>query len=186
MTLRAGHGAGKGAPRVEVTPADEMPTPNANETAANLASRRGRGRPFEPGNRAAAGRRPKLALLGVTVDAADPRYALSLRRAGRYRRRRCAELAAVHGYVSAGAASMIASASLALCASRYLYELAATTGDADTLKRASALANDARQNELAAWELAAREAEGRKANRAPVNPLAPWMRTETPKDGGIP
>ncbi len=165
MATRTGHGKGAGVPRVEVLPCDELPTPNARETAANLASRRARGRPFERGNRAAAGRRPKLALLGVGVDAVDPRYALALRRAARYRKRRCSELAALYGYVSAGAASMIASASLALCASRYLYEVAAETGDADTLKRASALGNDARQNELAAFELAAREAKARGAHQ---------------------
>jgi hypothetical protein len=146
---------------VEVLPADELPTPNAHETAANLAIKTARGRPFARGNRAAVGRRPKLALLGVPVDSADPRYALALRRAARYRKRRCAELAAVHGHVSAGASSLIASASLALCASRYLYEVAAETGDPDTLRRASALANDARQGELAAWELASREAKAR-------------------------
>jgi hypothetical protein len=162
MALRTGHGTGAGVPRVEVLPPDELATPNAHDTAANLASSARRGRPFERGNRAAAGRRPRLALLGVSVDATDPRYALALRRAGRYRRRRCAELAAVHGYVSAGAGSLIASASLALCASRYLYEVAAGTGDPDTLRRASALANDARQGELAAWELASREAAARK------------------------
>jgi hypothetical protein len=167
MALRNGHGTGTGSPRVEVLPPDELPTTNGDDTASNLAMRSRRGKPFEPGNRAAAGRRPKLALLGVSVDATDPRYALALRRAGRYRKRRCSELAAVHGYVSAGAASLIASAALALCASRYLYEVAATTGDAETLKRASALANDARQNELAAWELASREAQARP--KAPVN-----------------
>jgi hypothetical protein len=178
MALRTGHGTGAGVPRVEVLPHDELPAVNANETAAHLAERRAKGRPFERGNRAAAGRRPKLALLGVSVDAADPRYALSLRRAGRYRKRRCSEIAAVHGYVSAGASSLIASASLALSASRYLYEVAAETGDADTLKRASALANDARQNELAAWELAAKEAAARPAATDVLPPGFEWVNDE--------
>ena len=179
MALRTGHGNGAGVPRIEVCPADELPAPNAAETAANAALRAARGRPFEEGNRAACGRRPKLALLGVSADATDPRYALALRRASRYRKRRCSELATVHGYVSAGAASLIASASLALCASRYLYEVAAATGDPETLKRASALANDARQNELAAWELATREAAARP--RQPVDPLAAWRLPSDPK-----
>ena len=171
MSLRRAHGAGASAlVRVEVLPPDELMTPNADDTAANLAIRSAVGRPFQPGNRAAAGRRPRLALLGVSVDATDPRYALALRRAARYRKRRCSELAAVHGYVSAGASSLIASAALALCASRYLYEVGASTGDAETLKRASALANDARQNELAAWELASREAAARPS--APTDPMA--------------
>lgn len=172
MTLRNGHGSGRGVPRVEVLAPDEQPTPNASDTATRLLERQRRGRPFQPGNRAAAGRRPKLALLGVATDAADPRYALALRRAGRYRKRRCSELATTFGYVSAGAGSMIASASLALCASRFLYEVAAQTGDAETLKRASALANDARQNELAAWEIASREATTRKQRESKA---APWL-----------
>jgi hypothetical protein len=170
VALRSGHGNGAGEPRIEVLPADELPATDANDTATNLARRATRGRPFEPGNRASAGRRPKLALLGVPSTSTDPRYALALRRAGRYRKRRCSELAAVHGYVSAGAASLVASASLALCASRYLYEVAAETGDPMTLKQASALANDARQGELAAWELASREAAARP--RVEVDPLA--------------
>lgn len=172
MSLRKGHGAGAGVPRVEVLPVDELGHPNAGETAANLDVRRAKGRPFEKGNRAAAGRRPKLALLGVAADASDPRYALALRRAARYRKRRCSELAAVHGYVSTGAASLIASASLALCASRFLYEVAAETGDGATLKQASALANDARQNELAAWELASREAAARPRS---LEEDCPWL-----------
>ncbi len=163
-----GHGNGEGKPRIEVPPADEATKPNAHATATNLAERKRRGRPFEPGNRAAEGRRPKLALLGVPAAATDPRYALSLRRASRYRKRRCSELAAAHGYVSAGASSLIASAALALSASRFLYEVAAETGDAETLKRASALANDARQNELAAWELAARESASKPSHTDPL------------------
>ena len=126
--------------------------------------------PFQPGNRAAAGRKPKLALLGVEVADADPKYQKALSRAAYYRRRRCSELAAVHGYVSSGASSLIASGALALCASRYLYELASVTGDPELLKRASNLANDARQNELAAWELCARES-AQRPKKAP-DPLA--------------
>jgi hypothetical protein len=170
MALRNGHGNGAGVPRVEVLPPDELPAVDAHDTAAKLAERQRRGRPFEQGNRASAGRKPKLALLGVPADATDPRYALALRRASRYRKRRCSELAVAHGYVSAGASSLIASAALALSASRFLYEIAAETGDAATLKQASALANDARQNELAAWELAARESGARKGRPDPNVP----------------
>jgi len=80
------------------------------------------------------------------------------------------------GEISAGVGAMLESAAMALAASRYLHSKGAETGDADLLKRASALANDARQNELAAWELAAREAAARP--RAPVDPLAQWRTTE--------
>jgi hypothetical protein len=53
----------------------------------------------------------------------------------------------------------VESAGEQLAASRYLAAKASTTGDAGLFKQASNLANDARQNELAAWELAAREAK---------------------------
>lgn len=181
MTLRRGHGNGAGVPRVEVLPADELPAAaNATGTGLTAAMSPRRGRPFEPGNKAAAGRRPRLALLGVTIEGSDPRYALALRRAGRYRKRRVRELYHAHGFVSAGVASLIASASLALSASRYLYEIASETGDPETLKRASALANDARQNELAAWELAAREGAARP--KPPADPLAAFRRLPTEED----
>jgi hypothetical protein len=180
MGWRKGHGNGKGQPRIETLPADELPTPNAATTVASLAERRARGKPFEPGNRAAVGRRPKLALLGVDVDRADPRMVLALRRANRYRKQRCAELSVTFGGCSAGVSGLVASASLALCASRFLYELGAELGDAELLKRASSLANDARQNELAAWELASREGKARPAPKGD----APWMivATEEPEE----
>lgn len=166
MALRTSHGK----LRPEVVPADELSHANVVATGDMIS----KGRPFEKGNRVAAGRKPKLALLGVEVNATDPRYALSLRRASRYRKQRVAELARAHGYVSAGAAAMVASAALALCASRYLYELAAETGDPDTLKRASALAIDARQHELAAWEICTREAK----SRGSTSSHAPWLVAE--------
>jgi hypothetical protein len=166
--------------------ASQVATSNAADTDTGSASRPASGRPFAPGNRAAAGRRPKLALLGVPLASADPRFALGLRRASRYRKRRCAEFAAVLGYVSAGASSLLASAALALCASRYLYERAAETGDAEALLRASALAKDARENERAAWDVAARESKARpKPPRPKVQVTVGAARAGTnPKDPG--
>jgi hypothetical protein len=115
MAWRSGHGRGAGVPRIEVKPADELPPANPGATAANLTARRNRGRPFAKGNRAAAGRPPALACLGLGyVDVSDPQYRRALRQAHSYRRRRVSELAAVHGYVSAGAASLLSSAALAL------------------------------------------------------------------------
>jgi hypothetical protein len=56
---------------------------------------------------------------------------------------------------------LIESAGAQLAASRYLHARASEKGEIALFKQASALANDARQNELAAWELAAREAKAR-------------------------
>src|SRR5262249_50094498 len=144
MALRNGHGAGKGTPRIEVLPIDEIEAPNATDTARNLAKRRGRGRPFEKGNRAAAGRRPALAGLDVEQHASDPLYRRLLRQAQRYRRRRASELEASYGYLSAGAASLLASAALATAGSRFAYAKAAESGDPTFMKLGSTLANDAR------------------------------------------
>jgi hypothetical protein len=161
MTIRTAHGAareGGATVVVETRPLDEIPAGNATDTAANLASRRVRGRPFERGNVAAKGRKPALAGLGITTPASDPAYRRALGRANRYRRRRCSELAAVYGgYLSAGAAGLIASASLALGASRYLYERAGVTGDTTLLAQAARLADSAKGLEIAAIDVAQRE-----------------------------
>jgi hypothetical protein len=85
----------------------------------------------------------------------------------RYASHRRAELARAHGgELSAGASGLVESAGTQLAQSRYLAAKAASTGDAALMKTSSSLANDARQNELAAWELAARESAARpKQNR---------------------
>jgi hypothetical protein len=57
---------------------------------------------------------------------------------------------------------------LQLAWSRYFSDLAAETGNADLALSASKLANDSRQNLLAAFELCAREAKSK-----PLPPLLP-------------
>jgi hypothetical protein len=70
---------------------------------------------------------------------------------------------------------MVASAALQLAWSRYLSDLSAASGDPELAVTASRLANDSRQNLLAAHELCAREAQARP--RTPVDPLARFMPT---------
>lgn len=179
MGWRTSHGARKdtnGPVRIEVQPADELKRPNAEDTDARLEEGKRNGRPFKPGNRAAVGRRPKLARLGLErseLDTTDPEYKKCLNQAESYRKRRVSEFRKVHGYVSVGAMSLIATASLQLAASRYMMKKAIESGDFGKIKLASGLANDARQNELAAWELASREG-GAKAKAA--QKAAPWVR----------
>jgi hypothetical protein len=59
-----------------------------------------------------------------------------------------------------------------------MMEKAMEEGDMDLVKKASAMANESRQNELAAWELCSREG-GAKA-KAAVN-LAPWLSGKEPE-----
>lgn len=133
-------------------------------------------------------RQTKLAVMGIPTDAlnvGDVRYARCVRLASAYRKVRSRELQVAHGYVSAGASALLATASLALAASRYLYEKATEAGPdevAGILKHASQLADSARSNELAAWELCAREAVQRKKAEA-MNAGVPWIVSQQDRRG---
>lgn len=143
------------------------------EVRKRKAAARQRATQFKKGNKAASGRKPAAANLGIPVkyiDAADARYRRFIRNASYYRKARCRELAQVHGFLSAGATNLVASASLSMAVSRYAYTLSMEETDrkeaAKLITLASKLANDAKQLELAAWELASREAEAVKAMKA--------------------
>lgn len=115
--------------------------------------------------------------LGIPLAVTSESFRPYRHSANAFRRHHCAELARVAGgEVGSGPSSMVASSALQLAASRFLFDQAGATGDAATFKLASQLANDSRQNLLAAYELATREAQARP--RAPTDPLARWMRPE--------
>jgi hypothetical protein len=167
--------------------ADEL-SPASNDIEEEIR-RRSRNPKYNPNGGQPKGRRLKLAVMGVpthVLDKADPMYAQALRDAARYRKYRARELSLAHGYVSAGASSLLTTASLALAASRFLYTKVAETGEIALLKTASQLADSARQNELAAWELAAREGTARK-RAAAAEMGVPWLtKDETKAVGGRP
>jgi hypothetical protein len=132
-------------------------------------------------------RRTKMAVLGITssaIEEGSAEYKRCLRNAGTYRKVRARELYAMHGYVSAGASSLLATESLQLACSRLLFEKASQESDtfkmAELLKSASNMANAARQNALSAYELSARESVQRKKTAAQEAAL-PWMEVQ---DGG--
>ena len=158
--------------RITSVPPDAKPTKHPIEVRPSgprkdLATR------FRKGNKAAQGRKPSMVKLGVPLsmcDVADPRYRKLLRNAGKYRKFRSEELARVHGFLSAGASSMVASASLALAGSKWLYLLAAETVDTkvatNLVTMASKLSLDAIRAEQMAWEISSREAAALKAQRS--------------------
>jgi hypothetical protein len=159
MTLRKGHGNGAGSPRVEVLPADELPS--ATTALAVRPDRDANGR-FVRENKAQRLKVVRPGPLGRSGSFVAHQDFRPFQRWGRrYASHRRAELARVHGDLSAGVGAMIESAALGLAAARYLHQVAAETRDPALFKQASALAVDARQNELAAWELAARESKAR-------------------------
>ncbi|MFZ5895333.1 MAG: hypothetical protein ACOY0T_30035 [Myxococcota bacterium] len=174
MALRTGHGNGAGVPRVEVLPANELPAgvpAPAGQSSVNERGTRGR---FAPGNkesanggRARAGATRLARRMGLASLDADPVFAPYKRSAADFRRAQVTTLARTVGGGHCGPApsSIIASAAWQLAASRFLFDTAA--GDVDKLTAASKLANDSRQNLLAAHELCAKEAQARAVRPDP-------------------
>lgn len=126
-------------------------------------------------------RSTKLSIMGISkaiLDKGDPKYVRCLTMANRYRKVRARELAELHGHVSSGASALLASGSLALAASRFLYERYAEDGGGDLgvtmLKQAAQLADSARQSELAAWEMSAREGMVKRRLEASTAGM-PWL-----------
>jgi hypothetical protein len=163
--LRPGHGAGDGMPHVEVPLKDRQPA-NADDTARNVAQYKRRGKPFEPGNRAGADRKPVLALLGVQAASLPEPTQRDVKRAGRYRQRRVREIVAANGYASAGTCAVLGSAAIVLASQRQVAALAFQTGDPALHKLAADLAEKHSQLELKASFLAKDESARRKPEDA--------------------
>lgn len=164
------------------TPAPTLTYADVSRPMAGLMTT-GNGKPFTKGNRAARGRRPKLARLGIDtkyLNIKDERYRGCLRRAEYYLARRCRELCVAFGYVSAGVSGILSTAALQLAASKYIHQLAAEAAGENIplmiklLEIGTKLANGSRQNEISAWELCAKECA---ATRARHSEMAPWLDT---------
>lgn len=139
-----------------------------------------KGDPALMGRRSAAGRKPKLAMLGIDctyLDIHDKRYTSALRRAEYYLRRRAKELSIAFGYVSVGVSGILGTAALQLAASKYISQLAAEQAGrdmklfAELMNLSLKVSNQARQNEVTAWELCAKE----QMTVRKINDVAPWL-----------
>jgi hypothetical protein len=173
MTLRSGHGAGRGSPRVEVLPPDELPMPVAAPQAehAHPLNRRQDGKIADSDTARAMGKRGGEAKarrvrlvdsLGLSTIASDSSFGPYRTAAEEFVKAHLVSLATqAGGEVGTGPSTMVASAGLQLAASRWAFDRAAVTGAPGLMKLGSALANDSRQNLLAAYELAVREASAR-------------------------
>lgn len=173
MTLQSGRGRGAGMPRVEPSRADELPAASPGGSVRSDRDASGR---FVAGNAAGYAKRIRPGQRGALgIDRTDPRYRAFARWATRYANQRRRELTELHGgTLSVGAGALLESAAHALGASRYLQSLAGETCEVELFKQAAALAVTARQHELAAWELAAREADARP--RKPFEGLSLFYR----------
>lgn len=160
MALRYSNTLGRSPVHVEAPRPDELPS--ASPAIPVRADRDASGR-FVPGNTAGVAKRVRPGVRGAPgLDKTDPRYRAFARWGARYGAARRRELTTSHGgRISVGVGAMVESAAQAMAASRFLNWMAAETCDPELFKQAAALACIARQHELAAWELAAREAEAR-------------------------
>jgi hypothetical protein len=180
MPLRTGHGNGAGSPRIEVLPPDELPAPvpgspepvarRTDGTVADSASAKALGR---RGGLARAEKGRMLCALGLAELGADSDFAPYRRHGDAFVQGHLEVLALQSGgTVGPGPASIVCSAGVQLAASRFLSDRGMRDGDAKLLSQASSLANDSRQNLLAAYELANREAKARQK----IEPTStPWM-----------
>lgn len=169
MSLRKGHGKGAGSPRIEVLPADELPAGIPAPAREELPNDRGERGQFAPGNALAAeggrarGGQPRLARrLGLGDSFADPRFEPYAGSARAFRKHHVTALARTvgNGYCGPAPSSIIASAALQLAGSRFAFEV---LGD---MVLGSRLANDSRQNLMAAHELCAKEAQARPKDQS--------------------
>lgn len=175
MALRTGHGAGAGVPRIEPVPVDELPAGLPAFAGPESRSDRGADGRFQAdnslakrGGKARAGHTRLARRLRLGESFADPRFEPYAVAARGFRRAQVASLAKSvgGGYCGPAAASMVASASLQLAGSRFAFEV---LGD---MKLGSQLANDSRQNLLAAYELTAKEAQARPRGKSLADLLA--------------
>lgn len=187
-----GEGRGIRVARAKVTELPVLDPTTVQEAALQIKRSTFQG----TGQNPVAVRKTKLAVLSIPqpiLDAGSPEYARCVRLASAYKKARTKELFLAHGYVSSGVSALLAAASLALSASRFLYEIAASTEVVPTergglsmptiLKLASSLSDSSRQNELSAWELCAREAQVRKRNDQ-NNMAMPWVTSSVGLSGG--
>ncbi len=187
MALRNGHGTGRGQPRVEVLPPDELPAPvpaplpeparpvvrHPDGKLADVASAKELGR---RGGEAKARRVRLIDSLGLSKLVEQTTFGPYRAAAEEFVSHHRAALAQqAGGELGPAPSTMVASAGLQLAASRWAFDQGAAKNDPALIKLGSSLANDSRQNLLAAYELATREAEGRR--QAPASRVG-WRAVE--------
>jgi hypothetical protein len=163
---------GHNAPRIEVLSPDKLPAavpatpdPAARRPDGTLATSAAAKAVGARGGAAKAARARLVAGLGIRKLAADHPFAPFQKAGEDFLHRHLQELANLAGgHVGVAASSMAASAAMQLAASRFAFDVGASTSDVQLLKQASSLADASRQNLLAAYELAIREAEARESS----------------------
>lgn len=159
MAWRAGHGTGSGSPRIEVLPPGEQPKAQAAGPDPIAGGRDSKGRLRSAEAARAMAKLPRRSKFVPRKLACDPRFEPHNRSRLEWQRARMTELAAAHGSCSRGVGAIVAAAAWLHAAGTFAAELAAESGDVDLFRTSASLTSTARQHELAAWELAAREGQ---------------------------
>lgn len=169
MALRKGHGNGKGVPRIEVMPPDELPDPVAalppplarredgtiadSETAKKLGAR---------GGLAKAQKKKLLQGMGLAELVEDKLFTPYYKAAQAWLDHQVENYARMcGGYLGSGPWGFLGNAAICLAMSRYLADKGFEAGD-ELITRQSLRYMDAfKQQQLAAYELGVREAKMR-------------------------
>jgi hypothetical protein len=176
MALRTGHGNGRGSPHVEVSPPDELRAPIPAPAKTDPPLNRIKGKIADSATARALGSRGGITTarrvrlidsLGLSKLIEQTTFGPYRAAAEEFVTHHLGELAKqAGGSVGPAPSTMVASAGLQLAASRWAFDRGAEQNDASLIKLGSSLANDSRQNLLAAYELATREAAARQAAAA--------------------
>jgi hypothetical protein len=184
VTLRTGHGEGAGSPRVEVLPADEQPFAPAGVAVPLDGGRDRSGKVRTAAAARAMAQLPRRGAFRPRKLACDARFEPPNRRRLEWLRARRTEIASATGAVSHGVGAMLASAAWQYAGGEFAAELAAERGDVELFKMAGTLTATARQHDLAAWELAVREAQARRSAAPPTSAHAALVEALGDDGGG--
>jgi hypothetical protein len=169
MTLRKGHGNGKGVPRIEVLPADELPAPVAVEPVlperrpdGTLASSEDAKRLGRLGGLAKANKKKLLQGMGLAHVMEDNKFNPYYKAAQAWLDATVQIYSAMcGGALGPGPSALLGNAAIALAMSRYLTDLAFTEQNELHARQATRYWDAMKQQKLAAYELGVREAKMR-------------------------
>lgn len=169
MALRKGHGNGKGVPRIEVLPPDELPDPVAampeplvrreDGTIADSETARALG---AKGGLAKAQKKKLLHGMGLVELSEDKEFTPYYKAAQAWLDVQIHTYATMcGGYLGPGPSAMLGNAAIALAASRFAADKAFNTNDEVAMRQTLRYMDAFKQQQLAAYELGIREAKMR-------------------------
>jgi hypothetical protein len=171
MALRKGHGAGKGVPRIEVLPPDELPDPVPAEPAQLARREDGTIADSESakalGARGGAAKAQKKRLLqgmGLVQLTEDKVFTPYYKAAQAWLDHQVETYARMSGgFLGAGPSTFLGNAAIALALSRYCADKGFNQDDENVSRQTLRYMDAFKQQQLAAYELAVREAKMREA-----------------------